>query len=341
MAPKTGGLSFDSGEAASGWYWPAYTWKVPVGSETRARHIGCPSVPTFSTSVMTPTTKTRFTFAPRGVTTYDGGRSPVPSVSRFASLYSGRRAARRPRGSCGSLQALEHLPRLRLHVDLEQLRGLDDHHEPVVVRGHVPAGLDRLGHQDVRELVPHDVRRHRLLRGRDAGLERLVQEAFREFAVEDRGEGAGAVVQDRLHAEVGFALDLSMEAAGAFPQDAAALRAAVHQAGAFPEVDQDAADRHVGGAPSLREVLDPHPRADVEPLGRRQEVRLQPSDRRPLVEADLRDAPPRLDVGPFDAQDLVRLQGEVLPRAELRLAGLVREDAGEDGLRRPIDLDLE
>src|SRR5437762_6531859 len=88
MAPKTGGLSFDSAEAASGWYWPAYTWKVPVGSETRARHIGCPSVPTFSTSVMTPTTKTRFTLAPRGVTMYDGGRSPVPSVSRFASLYS-------------------------------------------------------------------------------------------------------------------------------------------------------------------------------------------------------------------------------------------------------------
>src|SRR5438477_59477 len=78
----------DSAEAASGWYWPAYTWKVPVGSETRARHIGCPSVPTFSTSVMTPTTKTRFTLAPRGVTMYDGGRSPVPSVSRFASLYS-------------------------------------------------------------------------------------------------------------------------------------------------------------------------------------------------------------------------------------------------------------
>src|SRR5205807_2395408 len=63
-------------------------WKVPVGSETRARHIGCPSVPTFSTSVITPTTKTRFTFAPSGVTMYEGGRSPVPSASKFASLYS-------------------------------------------------------------------------------------------------------------------------------------------------------------------------------------------------------------------------------------------------------------
>src|SRR5439155_19585126 len=88
IAPNTGGFSFDRVAAASGWYWPAYTWKVPVGSETRARHIGCPAVPTFSTSVITPTTKTRFTFAPSGVTMYEGGRSPVPSASKFASLYS-------------------------------------------------------------------------------------------------------------------------------------------------------------------------------------------------------------------------------------------------------------
>src|SRR5207247_10724663 len=88
IAPNTGGFSFDRVAAASGWYWPAYTWKVPVGSETRARHIGCPSVPTFSTSVITPTTKTLFTFAPSGVTMYEGGRSPVPSASKFASLYS-------------------------------------------------------------------------------------------------------------------------------------------------------------------------------------------------------------------------------------------------------------
>ena len=56
IAPNTGGLSFERAAAASGWYCPAYRWNVPVGSATRARHMGCISVPTFSTSVITPTT---------------------------------------------------------------------------------------------------------------------------------------------------------------------------------------------------------------------------------------------------------------------------------------------
>src|SRR3990170_166520 len=63
-------------------------WNVPDGSDIRARHIGASSVATFSTSVRTPTTKSRFTFAPRGVTTYDGLRSPPPETSFVESLYS-------------------------------------------------------------------------------------------------------------------------------------------------------------------------------------------------------------------------------------------------------------
>src|SRR2546425_4100846 len=48
--------------------------------------------------------------------------------------------------------------------------------------------LDRLGHEDVREFVPHDVGRHRLLRGGDACVQGLVQERLSEFTVEDRSE---------------------------------------------------------------------------------------------------------------------------------------------------------
>src|SRR3989337_4154388 len=87
-AASAGGLIFESFAAASGWYWPAYTWNVPVGSVILARHIGCPSVPTFSTSVRTPTTKRRFTRAPTGVTTYEGARTPPPPTSTMLSLHS-------------------------------------------------------------------------------------------------------------------------------------------------------------------------------------------------------------------------------------------------------------
>src|SRR5216117_670964 len=266
MAPKTGGLSFDSAEAASGWYWPAYTWKVPVGSETRARHIGCPSVPTFSTSVITPTTKTRFTFAPSGVTMYEGGRSPVPSASSSRRCTPRRRAARRPRESRGPLQAFEHLPRFRLHVHFEQFRGFDDHHQPVIVRGHVPARFDRLGHQEVREFVPHDLRRHRLLCGGDADVQGLVEERLREFPVEDRRQGARAVVEHRLHAEVGLSLHFAMELARALSQDSPAFGATIDEARTFSEINEDHAHGHVGRAPTIGEVLNPHPRADVQPL---------------------------------------------------------------------------
>src|SRR3989337_4045752 len=86
-AASAGGLIFESFAAASGWYWPAYTWNVRGGSEIRARHIGCPSVPTFSTSVSTPTVNRRFTRAPRGVTTYVGARAPPPPAPRVAHLY--------------------------------------------------------------------------------------------------------------------------------------------------------------------------------------------------------------------------------------------------------------
>src|SRR5213079_1892757 len=106
----------------------------------------------------------------------------------------------------------------------------------------------------------------------------------------------------------------------------------------FLRTRRHSGQRYTRPEPSRRSIK--MPRTVVEPLRRRQQVRLQPGDRRPLVEAHLRDAPPRFDVGPFDADDLVRLEGEVLPRAELRLAGLVREDAGEDGLSGPVDLDL-
>src|SRR5256885_2151282 len=203
---------------------------VPVGSETRARHIGWISVPTFSTSVITPTTKTRFTLAPSGVTTYDGARSPPPSISRVASLYS--------------------------------------------------------------------------------------------------------------HAQVRLAFDLAVGPARAFPQDPSAFGAPVDKARAFPQVDQDPSHGDVGGAASLREILDPHARARVEHVRGWKQVRFEPGDRRALVEADLRDAPPRLDVGAFDPEDLFDLQVKVLPGAELGLAGLVGKDAGEDRFRIAVDLDL-
>src|SRR6266571_3417059 len=256
------------------------------------------SVPTFSMSVITPTTKMRFTFAPRGVTTYEGARSPPPSTSRFASLYS----------EAKSRQATSRLNRLR-----------DD---------------------DVRELVPHDVRGHRLLRLGDARVEGLVQQGLRQLAVEDRRQRAGAVVEDRLHAQVRLALHLTVDAARAFPQHAPAFGATVDESGTLAQVNQDPSHGDVGPAAALRQVLDPHPRAEAQLRRRGQEVRLEPRDRRAFVEADLRDAPPRLHVRALDPQHLVLLQAEVLPRAELRLARLVRQDAREDGLRRAIHLDL-
>src|SRR5256885_17267666 len=51
-------------------------------------------------------------------------------------------------------------------------------------------------------------------------------------------------------------------------------------------------------------------------------------------------APPRLDVGALDPEDLFGLQLKVLPGAELGLAGLIGEDAGEDRFRVAVDLDL-
>src|SRR6266571_3814492 len=298
------------------------------------------SLPTFSTSVITPTTKMRFTFAPSGVTTYEGARSPTPSTSRFASLYSEAKSRQATSRIMRDPPGLEHLPRLRLYVDLEDLRRLDDHHEAVVVRGHVPAHLDWLGDDDVRELVPHDVRRHRLLRLGDARVEGLVQQGLRELSVEDRRQRAGAVIEDRLDAQIRLAFHLAVDAARAFPEHAPALRAPIHEPRPFAEVDQDPSHGDVGPAAALREVLDPHPRAKPQLRPRRQEVRLEPRDRRAFVEADLRDAPPRLHVRAFDPQHLVLLQPEVLPRAELRLARFVRQDAREDGFRRAVHLDL-
>ncbi|MDZ7702686.1 MAG: hypothetical protein U5J98_11860 [Halobacteriales archaeon] len=51
---------------ASGWYCPPYATNAPVGSTTRARRT---SSLTGSTSVSTPTTNSRLTRAPVGVTT--------------------------------------------------------------------------------------------------------------------------------------------------------------------------------------------------------------------------------------------------------------------------------
>src|SRR5207244_7257784 len=95
---------------------------VPVGSETRARHIGWISVPTFSTSVITPTTKTRFTLAPSDVTTYDGARSPPPSISRVASLYSDAKSRQATSRITRTSPAPRAFRALRLHVHLHHLR---------------------------------------------------------------------------------------------------------------------------------------------------------------------------------------------------------------------------
>src|SRR3990172_8395411 len=299
-------------------------WNVPDGSDIRARHIGSSSVAMLWTSVRTPTTKSRFTFAPRGVTTYDGLRSPPPETSFVESLYSrantrhaisriiaaplachnrwtnpcaflhsslslppaprspGPEAGRGPRpcsgprggpcpsgGSGGSLQLLEHRAGLLLDVHLQDLRLVDDHHQPVVVARHVPAGLDRLGDKGVRELVPDDLLGHRLLRRRDALLDGLVEEALRELLPEHGRERAGAVVEDGLHAEVREAGDLAVDPAHALPEDPLALRAPIDQAGALLEIDQDPAHGDVDPAAPLREVLDPHPRGQSELVHRR------------------------------------------------------------------------
>src|SRR2546426_8346900 len=269
------------------------------------------------------------------------GRAPRPRPSRDSHRCTRtRKAARRPRASRGSLQSLEHFASFGLDVHLEHLRGLHNHHQPVVVGRDVPSHLDRLGHEDVREFVPHDVGRHRFLRGGDACVECLVQERLGEFAVEDRRHGAGAVVQDRLHAQVWFAFDLAVEPARAFPQDPSALRAPVDEARAFPQVDQDPSHGDVRGATAFREILNPHARARTQHVRGGKQVRLETRDRRALVKADLRDAPPRLDVGALDPEDLFGLQLKVLPGAELGLAGLIGEDAGEDRFRVAVDLDL-
>src|SRR2546430_523386 len=167
------------------------------------------------------------------------GRAPRPRPSRGSHRCTRtRRAARRPRASRGSLQPLEHFARFGLDVHLQHLRGLHDHHQAVVVGRDVSPQLHWLGHEDVREFVPHDVGRHRFLRRGDACVQGLVQERLGELAVEDRRHGAGAVVQDCLHAQVRLAFDLAVEPARAFPQDSSAFGAPVDEARAFPQVDQ-------------------------------------------------------------------------------------------------------
>src|SRR3990170_3247216 len=202
IAANAGGRTFASFAAASGWYCPAYTWNVPVGSDTRARHIGWPSVPTFSTSVSTPTTNRRFTRAPSGVTTYVGARSPPPPTSKLLSLYSPANRRHATSRITSALQFLEHRARLLLDVHLEDPRAVHNHHEPVVVARHVPAHLDGLGDEQVRELVPDDLLVHRLLRMGDALLQGLLEQLLSELPPEHGGDRPGAVVDDALDAEV-------------------------------------------------------------------------------------------------------------------------------------------
>src|SRR2546422_511966 len=198
---------------------------VPVGSETRARHIGWISVPTFSTSVITPTTKTRFTLAPSGVTTYEGARSPPPSISRVASLYSDAK----------SRQATSRITR-----------------------------------------IPPAPRAFRALRpGRPPSAS---SPSPRSSSVRSRRTS-------RFPAPplVG-------------PRES--------RAGPSPRVDRDPSPGAGGAPPSFGEVLDPQARARVQPVGGGKRVRFDPGDPPPLVNADLGDAPPRLDVGPLDSEDL-------------------------------------
>src|SRR5439155_22713788 len=96
----------------------------------------------------------------------------------------------------------------------------------------------------------------------------------------------------------------------------------------------------ITATPACREILNHHSRARVHDARGRKEVRFETPDRRALVEADLRDAPPRLDVGSLDPDDLFGLQVEVFPGAELRLAVLIGEDAGEDRFLIAVHLDL-
>src|SRR6476660_9395112 len=137
----------------------------------------------FSTSVRTPTTNTRLTIAPRGVTTYDGWYSPSPRISSFEPVNSSakmRQATSRllAMGSrlLGGQVALDFL----LHVEMHRLERLGDQHEAEVVGEDVASKLEGPPKEGVLELEVNPLRIHGLARGLDALVEGLSKHALRD-----------------------------------------------------------------------------------------------------------------------------------------------------------------
>src|SRR5687767_5492173 len=176
----------------------------------RARQTS-PDSPTGSTSVQTPTTCRRLTFAPSGVTRKDGSFSPWPLISCLLALNSwakARCAVSRWKATLRDLQGgqrlQEHLGRLLLRLG-ERLDGAHDEHGAVLVAHGVAAHGEDAARDLLLELVLDDLGAEGGLGLLDALRERLAEDGLGELAPDDHAEGAGAVVEDALDAQVGHA----------------------------------------------------------------------------------------------------------------------------------------
>src|ERR1044072_2315411 len=227
----------------------------------RARHTS-PDSPTGSTSVQTPTTCSRLTLAPSGVTTKDGSFSPWPLISCLEALNSWAKARwATSRWNCGPgisghpqrRQAVEeHLRRLLLRL-VEGREAARDEHGAVLVAHGVAAHLEDAARHLLLGLVLDDLGAEGPLGLLDALRQRLAQHLLGQLAADDHAQGAGAVVEDALDAQVGHALDAVVDAALAGGEDAGAAGrgAAQHQAGAGAHLQQRGDEDEVGAAAAL------------------------------------------------------------------------------------------
>src|ERR1041384_8236188 len=227
----------------------------------RARHTS-PDSPTGSMSVHTPTTCRRLTLAPSGVTRKDGSFSPWPLISWRAALNSwakARWAVSRWKAMLRDLQGRqaveEHLGGLFPGL-VERLQRARDEHGSVLVAHGVAAHGEDAARDLLLELVLDDLGPEGRLGLLDALRQRLAEDGLGELAAGDHADGAGAVVQDALDAQVGDALDPVVDAALAGGQHARAAgrRAAQHQAGARPHLEQGGHDVEVAAAAALDDL---------------------------------------------------------------------------------------
>ncbi|MPN04807.1 hypothetical protein SDC9_152055 [bioreactor metagenome] len=91
-AMKAGTCTVEKKIEASGWNCPAYTVKAPVGSTILAFHISF-CVPILSSSVSTPTTKTRLRISPRGLIRRLGDFESAVSDSGLSDFSSSLQAS--------------------------------------------------------------------------------------------------------------------------------------------------------------------------------------------------------------------------------------------------------